>query len=87
MFKIIILDSKNSSHDIKVEKSYTISKVKEWIKKENQISGEIELIFNGNILEDNDTLEICGISSGATLNYIGSFLAGGGIETVDVSKN
>ena len=87
MFKIRIVDSNNCGRDIKVENSYTISKVKELIKKENQISGEIELIFNGIIFGDNDTLETCGISSGATLNFVGQFEAGGGLETVDVSKN
>ena len=87
MFKIRIVDSKLDGNDIKVEKSYTISKVKELIKKEKKILGEIELIFNGDILYDNDTIETCGISPGSTLNFIGQFLAGGGIETVDVSKN
>ena len=86
MFKIRIVDSKFDGNDIKVEKSYTISKVKELIKKEKKILGEIELIFNGNILYDNDTIETCGISPGSTLYFIGQFLAGGGIETVDVSK-
>jgi len=87
MFKIRIVDSKLDGNDIKVEKSYTISKVKELIKKEKKILGEIELIFNGDILYDNDTIETCGISPGSTLYFIGQFLAGGGIETVDVSKN
>ena len=87
MFKIIILDSKGCSYDIKVEKSYTISKVKELIKKEKKILGEIELIFNGIILEDNDTLETCGISSGNILTFVEEFRGGGGIETVDISKN
>jgi len=87
MFKIRIVDSKLDGNDIKVEKSYTISKVKELIKKEKKILGEIELIFNGNILYDNDTIETCGISPGSTLTFIEQFEAGGGIETVDVSKN
>lgn len=85
---IYIRDSKGCIHYLKVEKSYTIRKIKELIKKEKEISEEIELIYNGLLLDDDDTLEKHGIPYKATLDFLGQFKAGGWcIETVDVSKN
>jgi len=45
------------------------------------------LVFNGIILNDNETLEDYDIYSGCTLDFFGEFVAGGdGIENTDISK-
>ena len=87
MFEVFIVDSNGNKSILKVEKSYTISKTKELIKKEKNICGDIELVFNGSILEDNDTLETYNISDGNTLNFLGQFKAGGfGVNMADISN-
>ena len=89
MFDIYVLDSKNCKKIIQVEKTYTISKVKDVIKKKQKIKGNIELCFNGDILEDNDTLEYYEILPYSTLIYLGEYLAGGGdfgLNMADISN-
>ena len=75
MFDIFISDSKGDLLKLQVEKTYTTNKVKEIVKKIKKIEN-IELIFNGIILNDNETLEKNDIEANSTLNYLGIFNAG-----------
>lgn len=74
--KIFISDSKGNSRPINIMESDNVQQLKEEIKKKNNITGEIELIYNGKILDDNDNLDEEGIQDNDTINYLGIFKAG-----------
>ena len=74
--RIIIRDSKSVPKTILIEESVPVSKLKEQIKNTINITGEIELLFNGIILGDNDYLCDLEIKEGSTLDYLGRFDAG-----------
>ena len=74
--KIYILDLKNEIKIILIMESDNVSALKREMKKKYNISDEVELLFNGILLNDNDYLIDAGISDGATINYSGIFKAG-----------
>jgi hypothetical protein len=74
--RVFIIDSKNNSTPINIMESDSVSELKKQIKIKNKISDNIELLFNGNILNDNDNLADLEIVEGATINYLGIFKAG-----------
>ena len=74
--KIIILDSKGYSSPINIMESEKVQQLKEEIKRKNNITGEIELLYNGKILDDDDCLYDEGILDNTTINYLGIFRAG-----------
>ena len=76
IMKILIRDSKGHYSTINISGSNTVSKLKEIIKTQNKIKIDIELIFNGMILEDSYTLDELDIEEGNTIDYLGTFLAG-----------
>ena len=74
--KILIRDSKGKYDKINISESDTVSKLKEIIKKRNNITNEIELIFNGMILEDSYTIDELEMEDENIIDYLGTFLAG-----------
>ena len=74
--KLLILDSKNISKPIYIMESDTVAELKKQIQTKNNINGDIELVFNGMILNDNETLSEKEIKDGMTVNYLGQFKAG-----------
>ncbi len=74
--KVIIIDSKNNQSAINIMESETVLELKNQIRGKNKINGDIELLFNGVILRDNDYMYDLGISEGSTINYLGIFKAG-----------
>ena len=74
--KVIIIDSKNNQSAINIMESETVLELKNQIRGKNKINGDIELLFNGVILNDNDYMYDLGISEGSTINYLGIFKAG-----------
>lgn len=74
--KLLIVDSKNVSKPINIMESETVSELKEQIKLKNKINGNIELLFNGTILNDTDNLAELEIKDGMTINYLGVYNAG-----------
>lgn len=75
--QIIIHDSKGSYIPIYISESAKVSELRKKIQKQNQIEGSnIELIFNGMILEDEYSLDELEIQEGSTIGYLGKFLAG-----------
>ena len=74
--KIIIRDSKGGVKTIKISPNKKVSDLKDEIENENKSKNNIELIFNGMILENDYTLDELGIQEGNTIDYIGIFLAG-----------
>lgn len=74
--KLLIRDSKGTSNPINIMESDTVKELKNQIKMKNQINGDIELIFNGIILEDLQSLAELEIKDGNTIDYLGQFNAG-----------
>lgn len=75
--KIFIIDSKGNYSKIEISETAEVAELKEKVKKTNEIkSDNIELIFNGMILEDKYTLSELDIVEGSTINYLGTFFAG-----------
>ena len=74
--KVIIIDSKGNRSAIYIMESSSVSELKNQIRGKNKINGDIELLFNGVILNDNDYMYDLGISEGSTINYLGIFKAG-----------
>lgn len=74
--KLYIVDSQNVSKSINIMESETVAQLKEEIKKKNNIIGDIELVFDGDILKDNDYLSTLDIKDGTTVNYLGIYSAG-----------
>lgn len=74
--KIYILDSKNERKPIEVLESAFVSDVKKQMKEKYKMNEEVELLFNGIILNDNDNLFDLEIKPGSTINYLGQFKAG-----------
>lgn len=76
--KILIIDSQNRTEFIYAQESWNGEKLKKVIKDKYQLQDDdMELVFNGNILEDNDSLLAKGITDGKTINFLGKFSAGG----------
>ena len=74
--KVIIVDSKNNESAINIMESDSVAELKNQIKIKNKINGDIELLFNGQILNDNDYMYDAGICEGSSINYLGVFKAG-----------
>ena len=75
--RIFILDSQNVSKPIYIMESDTVLELKKQTKKAFNITGEIELVYNGVLLMDDDEqLLEKGIREGATVNYLGAFFSG-----------
>lgn len=74
--KIVIRDSKGKYNTITISDTKQVSDLKKKIATEYKTSNNIELIFNGMILENNYTLRELDIEDGNTIDYLGVFLAG-----------
>lgn len=76
--KIYVIDTKNRSIAIEnITESTTIKELRERITEQNIITtGEIKLIYNGNILEDDENLYYYDIEDNATIIYTGEFISG-----------
>lgn len=73
MIDIFVVDSCGNKEKIQIEKSDTIKRIKEIIKKKKTIEdSEFLLIFDGSILNDNETLEDYDINYGDVLTIIQS---------------
>ena len=71
--RIYIIDSKNKRMDLNVGKYDTIRNVMIKIKEKAEIPQEIVLHFDGEILEENKTLDDYGISENSQIIFIGEF--------------
>ena len=87
--KIFTSDSKGVVESLDVQENETIQRLKDRIKNKFNITEDIELIFNGNILEDEETISDCEIKEGNTIMYLGEFKAGGCIDYIkdDIDLN
>lgn len=74
--KIYIVDSKNQRKPINIMESDTVSELKKQMNKLYNMNEEVELLYNGIILNDNENLADLDITEGCTINYLGIFKAG-----------
>ena len=74
--KIYIVDSKNQRKPINIMESDTVSELKKQMNKLYNMNEEVELLYNGIILNDNENLADLDIVEGVTINYLGIFKAG-----------
>jgi hypothetical protein len=74
--KLYIRDSKNETKTIFIMESDSVATLKNEIKNKFGITTNIELIFNGNILQENDQLSDLGITDEQTIEFQGQFIAG-----------
>ena len=76
--KIYVIDTKNRSIAIEnITESTTIKELRERITEQNIITtGQIKLIYNGNILEDDENLYYYDIEDNTTIIYTGEFISG-----------
>jgi hypothetical protein len=74
--KLYIRDSKNETKTIFIMESDSVDTLKNEIKNKFGITTNIELIFNGNILQENDQLSDLGITDEQTIEFQGQFTAG-----------
>jgi hypothetical protein len=74
--KIYIVDSKNERKPMIVMESELVSELKKQIQREYNMNDEVELLYNGIILNDNEYLSDLDITEGVTINYLGIFKAG-----------
>ena len=75
--KILITDSQNKTEFIYAQESWKGGALKKAIKEKYQLQDDdMELVFNGNIIEDDVYLVDKGIKDGKTINFLGKFSAG-----------
>jgi len=74
--KILIVDTSNEREIFDVNKNDKVQKLKEMIASRKGINGDITLHYNGDILEEENTIEDYDIIEKDTVIYLGKFEAG-----------
>ena len=75
--KLFIRDSKNEAKSIYIMESDSVVTLKNEIKKKFGITTNIELVFNGTILQETDNLSTYdGLTDNQTIDFQGQFTAG-----------
>ena len=74
--RIIIVDSKNISETIEINENEYVRDLMEKIKNKKGINGKIILHFNGEILEENETISKYEIEENSNIIYMGEFRGG-----------
>lgn len=83
--KVLIVDTSNEREIFEINKTDKVQILKEKIASKKGINGDITLHINGEILEENQTIEDCEIEENDTIIYLGKFSAG--IYLVDNNFN
>lgn len=74
--KLFTVNSKNERGTIYIMESDLVSALKAEIKKKYNINNDIEILHNGQILEENDQLSSIPINDGETIQFNEIFKAG-----------
>ena len=83
--QIIMCDSKGDLIKFFVNLNETIESAKKRLINHLNNCGEIEFLYEGRILEDDETFSEIGIKENDTINYLGIFKAGGGAPEFGIS--
>ena len=71
--KIFVVDSQNVRITVHPMENSTVAILKEEIKNKCKINDDINLVYNGNILEDNEYLLNYDIEAGSVICFLGKF--------------
>lgn len=76
--KVFVIDTKNRRKIFIIESQEKIENLKKKIREKNGINNNtnITLLYGGNILEDNETIDDCDIEEGGAITYLGEFKGG-----------
>lgn len=74
--KLFTVNSKNETGTIYIMESEPISVLKDQIKNKYGISNAVEILYNGQILEDNQKIYEIPINDGETIQFNEIFKAG-----------
>ncbi len=74
--KLFTVNSKNERGTIYIMESDLVSALKAEIKKKYNINNDVEILHNGQILEENDQLSSIPINDGETIQFNEIFKAG-----------
>ena len=74
--KLFTVNSKNERGNIYIMESDLVSTLKAEIKKKYNINNDVEILYNGQILEENDQLFSIPINDGETIQFNEIFKAG-----------
>ena len=76
--RVYVIDTKNRPIAIEnITEFTTIKELRKRITEQNIITtGQIKLIYNGNILEDDENLYYYDIEDNTTIIYTGEFISG-----------
>jgi len=74
--KLFTVNSKNERGTIYIMESDLVSALKAEIKRKYNINNDVEILHNGQILEENDLLSSIPINDGETIQFNEIFKAG-----------
>lgn len=74
--KLFTVNSKNERGTIYIMESDLVSALKAEIKRKYNINNDVEILHNGQILEENDQLSSIPINDGETIQFNEIFKAG-----------
>lgn len=74
--KLFTVNSKNEPGTIFIMESDSISGLKDEIKKKYGITNDVEILYNGQILEDNQKIDEVPLNDGETIQFNEIFKAG-----------
>lgn len=74
--KLFTINSKNERGTIFIMESDSVSTLKAEIKKKYKITSEIEILFNGAILEDDQQIVSIPLTEGETIQFNEIYKAG-----------
>ena len=85
--RIYVLNSKNEMYPLEINEDDYIKDIKIKITHKIRIFNEFNLVYNGQILEDDEQISSYDITDGNTINYIERFNAGGYIDYIKDETN
>ncbi len=74
--KLFTINSKNERGTIFIMESESVANLKSEIKKKYNISNDVEIMYNGSILEEDEQLSEIPITDGQTIQFNEIFKAG-----------
>ena len=74
--KILIIDSTNKRVLIDIDENASVRELKENLRAKKNINSEIILHYNGEILEEDETIASYEIENNSNIVYIGQFKGG-----------
>jgi hypothetical protein len=74
--KIFIQDSKGTKEPFDIDENDFVLTLRNKAINRLRIKNDIQFLFNGSILEDNEALSTYDVEEGAIIIYCGAFIAG-----------